>query len=228
MKEPQPSPLALPSGRTAFLVADVAGKGVSAGLVMTSVRSAARSVFRYTESPRDALIALNEQVLADFNRKTFVTMLILVLEPDGRRLHIANAGHPAVIWYRAGSRQVHSVTTRGAAVGVLPADHFAEILEEGEITLEGGDLVVAYSDGVNEAHDREGNLYGEDRVAAFTLRHAALEPKNFLDTLQRDLDRFSAGFGQFDDITALALRSTLSRAVDDTQGAASLPGEVRS
>lgn len=200
--------VSLPDGRTAFLVADVAGKGVGAGLVMTSVRSAARSVFRYTTSPRDALIALNEQVLADFNRKTFVTMLILVLEPDGRHLRIANAGHPAVIWYRAGENRVESVSTRGAAVGVLPAGHFDEIIEEAVITLSSGDLVVAYSDGVSEAHDREENLYGEQRVVDFTIDNAALQPREFLEKLQQELDRFSDGFGQFDDITALALRCT--------------------
>jgi serine phosphatase RsbU (regulator of sigma subunit) len=212
--------IALPDGRTAFLVADVAGKGVSAGLVMTSVRSAARSVFRYTVSPRDALIALNEQVLADFNRKTFVTMLILVLEPDGRHLRIANAGHPAVVWYLARENRVVSLSTQGAAVGVLPAGQFDEIIEEGEITLHGGDLVLAYSDGVNEAHDRDGNLYGEKRVVDFTLAHAELEPREFLARLQDELDRFSDGFGQFDDITALALRSTVDAAPADGIGEA--------
>jgi serine phosphatase RsbU (regulator of sigma subunit) len=198
----------LPGGRTAFLVADVAGKGVSAGLVMTSVRSAARSVFRYTISPRDALIALNEQVLADFDRKTFVTMLILVLEPGGRTLRIANAGHPPVVWYHGNTGVVDAIVTRGAAVGVLPAGHFDAIIEETEVALHEGDLVVAYSDGVNEAHDREGNLFGEERVSAFTLANCQLSPRAFLEKLRRDLDDFSEGFGQFDDITALALRST--------------------
>ena len=198
----------LPGGRTAFLVADVAGKGVSAGLVMTSVRSAARSVFRYTSSPRDALIALNEQVLDDFDRKTFVTMLILVLEPGGRKLHIANAGHPAVVWFHADKNSIEAISTRGAAVGVLPAEQFDGIIEEIEITLHEGDLIVAYSDGVNEAHDKAGNLYGEDRVAQFTMQNSQLSPQEYLNKLQQELDDFSHGFGQFDDITALALRST--------------------
>jgi len=205
----------LPGGRTAFLVADVAGKGVSAGLVMTSVRSAARSVFRYTISPRDALIALNEQVLADFARKTFVTMLILVLEPGGRTLRIANAGHPAVIWYHGDTGKVDSIVTRGAAVGVLESEQFEEIIEETEVSLHAGDLVVAYSDGVNEAHDRHGNLYGDERVAVFTGDHAKLTPRRFLETLQRELNEFSDGFGQFDDITALALRSRAAEVVGD-------------
>ena len=205
----------LPDGRTAFLVADVAGKGVSAGLVMTSVRSAARSVFRYTTSPRDALIALNEQVLDDFDRKTFVTMLILVLEPGGRTLHIANAGHPAVIWYRNNTKKVELVLTRGAGVGVLPAGHFDEIIEEVQISLQAGDLVVAYSDGVNEAHDRDGNLYGEERVSTFTSDNHNLTPQLFLEKLQHELNEFSEGFGQFDDITALALRSKAPSLADN-------------
>ena len=207
----------LPGDRTAFLVADVAGKGVSAGLVMTSVRSAARSVFRYTISPRDALIALNEQVLADFDRKTFVTMLIMVLEPGGRTLRFANAGHPAVIWYHGNTGVVDTIVTRGAAVGVLAAGHFDGIIEETEVSLHAGDLVVAYSDGVNEAHDRDGNLFGEERVLSFTRQHSQLTPPQFLARLQHDLDEFSEGFGQFDDITALALRSKTTEVAEDTQ-----------
>jgi sigma-B regulation protein RsbU (phosphoserine phosphatase) len=202
----------LDDGRTAFLVADVAGKGVSAGLVMTSVRSAARSVFTYTTSPRKALVALNEQMLNDFHRSTFVTMLIMVLDASGRWLRIANAGHPAIVWVRAAVGDADPVQLRGAAVGVLPSEQFAEVLEETELELEPGDLVLGYSDGVNEAHDRDANLYGEERLHRFAEHNANLEPQEFLDRLHEELGRFSQGFGQFDDITAVALKCTLERA----------------
>ena len=110
----------LRGSRTAFLVADVAGKGVSAGLVMAAARSAARSAFGFTASPYEALVALNEQLLNDFDRTTFVTMLCMVLEPTTKTLHLANAGHPPLLWWRSAERRLEIVRSQGVALGILP------------------------------------------------------------------------------------------------------------
>jgi sigma-B regulation protein RsbU (phosphoserine phosphatase) len=204
--------LPLRDGRTAFLVADVAGKGVSAGLVMAAARSAARSAFGFTSSPHEALAALNEQLLRDFDRTTFVTMLCMVLDPKRHRLTVANAGHPPILWCRAATKTTELVRLRGVALGILPRERFEDILESADIQLAPGDVVLGYSDGVNETHDQQGNLFGEARLQEFGSTHLQLEPQAFLDTLRRDLERFSDGFGQFDDITALALRASAVRA----------------
>jgi serine phosphatase RsbU (regulator of sigma subunit) len=200
----------LRDGRTAFLVADVAGKGVSAGLVMAAARSAARSTFAYTSSPHEALVALNEQLLRDFDRTTFVTMLCMVLDEQRNRLDIANAGHPPVLWCHAAGG-VELLRMRGAALGILPEERFGDILEAAEVQLEAGDLVLGYSDGVNETHDVQGRLFGEVRLQQFGTAHARLDPQRFLDRLRAELETFSRGFGQFDDITALALKAVTQR-----------------
>jgi serine phosphatase RsbU (regulator of sigma subunit) len=202
--------LTLRDGRTAFLVADVAGKGVSAGLVMAAARSAARSAFSYTSSPYEALAALNEQLLRDFERTTFVTMLCMVLDTDRDRLSIANAGHPPVLWCRSGGR-VELLRLRGAALGILPHERFSTLLEAVDIDLEPGDLVLGYSDGVNETHDVQGRLFGEARLQQFGAAHAGHEPDEFLGALRLELEHFARGFGQFDDITALALKAAVQR-----------------
>ncbi len=198
----------LPDGRTAFLVADVAGKGVSAGLVMTAVRSAARSVFSYTVSPHEALVALNEQMLRDFERKTFVTLLAMVLDRTGRRLCIANGGHPPVLRVRGATGENELLSMRGAAIGVLPGAQFRSVLEEIEIELAPGDLILGYSDGVNEARDPQGELFGEARLQHFARRNATLEPQEFLQRLQAELVSFALDAGQSDDITVLALKAS--------------------
>jgi len=217
--------LPLRDGRTAFLVADVAGKGVSAGLVMAAARSAARSAFGFTSSPHEALAALNEQLLRDFDRTTFVTMLCMVLDPQHNILTIANAGHPPILWCRHAAGTTDLVRLRGVALGILPRERFEDILESTEIELGAGDLVLGYSDGVNETHDQHGNLFGEERLQHFGLAHAALEPRAFLDTLRLELERFSRGFGQFDDITALALRAAERPAPLAVVAGAALPAE---
>ncbi len=201
----------LRDGRTAFLVADVAGKGVSAGLVMTAVRSAARSVFSYTVSPHEALVALNEQMLRDFERKTFVTMLAMVLDRSGRRLCIANGGHPPVLRVRGADGENELLSMRGAAIGVLPGSQFRTVLEEIEIDLEPGDLILGYSDGVNEARAPSGDLFGEARLQQFARRHATLEPQEFLQRLHAELVTFALDAGQSDDITVLALKAATVR-----------------
>lgn len=201
----------LRGGCTAFLVADVAGKGVSAGLVMAATRSAARSAFGFTNSPFEALAALNHQLLLDFDRTTFVTMLCMVLDPAGRTLQVANAGHPPLVWWRESAGRLEVLRLRGVALGILPPDRFDPLLESAEIQVGTGDLLFAYSDGVNETHDREGFLFGEERLRQFVVSHAKLEPQVFLETLRHELDKFSHGFGQFDDITALAVRASQTR-----------------
>jgi serine phosphatase RsbU (regulator of sigma subunit) len=200
--------LTLRDGRTAFLVADVAGKGVSAGLVMAAARSAARSAFSFTPSPYEALAALNAQLLRDFDHSTFVTVLCMVLEPQSGVLQVANAGHPPLLCWRAAEQRIELVRLRGVALGILPEARFGAVLEPVELRLDPADLVLAYSDGVSETHDREGRLFGEERLGEFVAAHAELEPTAFLEALRRELERFSQGFGQFDDITALALRAS--------------------
>ncbi len=196
----------LRDGRTAFLVADVAGKGISAGLVMAYARSAARSAFSYTSSAHEALAALNDQILRDFDRSTFLTVLCMVLDPEARTLQVANAGHPPVLWCRARTNTIESLRLRGVALGILPRERFGDLLEQREITLEPGDLIFGYSDGVNESHATDGQLFGDERVRTFALSHAGLEPAEFLARLRRDLEAYAGDGEQFDDITALALK----------------------
>jgi len=196
----------LRDGKVGFLVADVAGKGVSAGLVMAYARSAARSAFNYTLSPHGALAALNEQLLRDFDRTTFVTMLCLVLDIERRTLSVANAGHPPVLcFHRDGSFE--SLRMRGVALGIVPRDKFEEIREETTVHLSPGDMVLGFSDGVSEAHDAQGQMFGEDRIQEFGGSHAALAPEEFLARLRSRIEAFAAGGEQFDDITALALKA---------------------
>ncbi len=208
----------LGDGRIALLVADVAGKGLSAGLVMAAARSAARSAFAFTSSPHAALSALNAQLLRDFDRTTFVTMLCMVLDPAADTLCIANAGHPPVLWFKAANGSAEVVRTHGVALGILPAERFGPLLETVDIQLEPGDVVLGYSDGVNESHNVNGELFGEMRLRRFAETHAALDPQGMLTALQSELERFARGFGQFDDITALALKAAAER-----RGAARLP-----
>lgn len=211
----------LRDGRLALLVADVAGKGISAGLVMAYTRSAARSAFNYTVSPHEALSALNEQLLRDFDRSTFVTMLCMVLDPRTSTLQVANAGHPPVLWCRTGG-SVELLRLRGVALGILPRAKFESILQETAITLTPGDLVFGYSDGVNEAHDTAGQMYGDERVYSFGVDHAALAPGDFLAKLRRELEDYAGGGEQFDDITALALKAEPVR-VETATGALAAP-----
>lgn len=211
----------LGDGRIALLVADVAGKGVSAGLVMAAARSAARSAFAFTASPHAALAALNAQLLRDFDRTTFVTMLCMVLDPVKDTLCIANAGHPPVLWYQARRGCAEVVRTHGVALGILPPERFAPLLATVDLQLEPGDVVLGYSDGVNESHDVNDELFGEARLRRFTETHASLDPQGLLAALQSELERFSNGFGQFDDITVLALKAVAQR-----RGAARGPAAI--
>jgi sigma-B regulation protein RsbU (phosphoserine phosphatase) len=134
-----------------------------------------------------------------------------VLDPERHTLQVANAGHPPLLWWRGGAGEAEILRLSGVALGILPGERFGSILQATEIHLGPGDLVLGYSDGVNETHDQQGRLFGEVRLRDFGRLHAHLEPQALLDALRSELEVFSRGFGQFDDITALALKAATER-----------------
>lgn len=148
----------LPDGRIGFVIGDVTDKGVPAALVMAATRSVLRASAQRLVDPGVVLERVNEHLCPDMPEKMFVTCLYGVLEPTSGRFRFANAGHDLPYVKTAdGSVELRA---RGMPLGLMPG----MVYEEKDAVLAPGDSLLLHSDGVVEAHDPEGEMFGFPRL----------------------------------------------------------------
>ena len=148
-----------------IVVGDATGKGVPAALVMASARSMLRAVAQASESPGDVLERVNDPLVTDIPPNMFVTCFYAILEPESGSLRYANAGHDLPYLHRNGDAE--ELRARGMPLGIMPGMSY----EEKEITLQAGEAALFYSDGLVEAHDPEGEMFGFPRLRALVAEH---------------------------------------------------------
>jgi serine phosphatase RsbU (regulator of sigma subunit)/predicted ester cyclase len=196
----------LPEGRLGVVVGDATGKGVPAALVMSTtcgmLQLAAQALG--SSSPGEVLREVNEVLLARIPQNMFVTCFYAILEPKSASLSYANAGHDLPSVRRGG--ECEELRARGTPLGLMPSMSY----EEKEITLQANEAVLFYSDGLVEAHDPEGEMFGFPRLRALVAEHAE-EERQLGEFLMEELYSFvGEGWEQEDDITLLTLRRSPS------------------
>jgi serine phosphatase RsbU (regulator of sigma subunit)/anti-sigma regulatory factor (Ser/Thr protein kinase) len=189
----------LADGRIGIVVGDVTDKGVPAALVMARTHSILRGDAPRLVSPAKVLEHANDLLVAEMPEKMFVTCLYLVLDPATGRVVYANAGHN--LPYVRTAEGVIEFRATGMPLGLMPG----MVYEEREAVIGPGDNVLLYSDGLVEAHDPSGAMYGFPRLRADLATDLA--GSELLDELLDRLHAFTGrGWEQEDDITLVALR----------------------
>jgi serine phosphatase RsbU (regulator of sigma subunit)/predicted ester cyclase len=192
--------LELKDGRLGLVVGDATGKGVPAALVMASARSMLRALARASSSPGDVLGKVNDSLVTDILPNMFVTCFYAILDPKSGHLVYANAGHDTP-YLRRRSGDAEELRARGMPLGLMLGMDY----EEKESILTPGEGVLFYSDGLVEAHDPEGEMFGFPRLRALVAEHE--EELSLGDFLLEELRRFTGeGWEQEDDITLLTLQ----------------------
>jgi serine phosphatase RsbU (regulator of sigma subunit)/ketosteroid isomerase-like protein len=195
--------LELEDGRLGLVVGDATGKGVPAALMMASARSMLRAVAQASDSPGDVLRRVNGPMVTDIPPNMFVTCFYAILNPKSGHLVYANAGHD--LPYLQHGDEAEELRARGMPLGLMAESSY----EEKEIVLDAGEAAVFYSDGLVEAHDPEGGMFGFPRLRALISEHAEQGPLG--DFLLEKLYSFvGEGWEQEDDITLLTLRRSAS------------------
>ena len=188
----------LSEGRLGLVVGDATGKGMPAALVMSSTRSMLRALARASNSPGEVLEQVNDLLVTDIPPNMFVTCFYAILDPKSATLSYANAGHD--LPYLRHSGEAEELRARGMPLGLMPGMSY----EEKEIELDVGEGVFFYSDGLVEAHDPKGEMFGFPRLRALVAQHA--EERSLGDFLLEELYSFvGEGWEQEDDITLLTL-----------------------
>ena len=191
----------LPGGRVGLVVGDATGKGVPAALVMSTTCGMLRAVSQASDasSPGQMLQRVNEALVSSIPSNMFVTCFYAILNPKNASLRYANAGHDLPYLHRNGAAE--ELRARGMPLGLMPAMSY----EEKEIVLDVGEAALFYSDGLVEAHDPRGEMFGFPRLRALIAEHA--EKESLEEALLEELYSFvGEGWEQEDDITLLTLR----------------------
>jgi ketosteroid isomerase-like protein len=196
----------LEEGRVGLVVGDATGKGVPAALVMATTRSMLRAVTQNTESPGDALRRANDALVSDIPSNMFVTCFYAILDPKRASLRYANAGHDLPYLRRVGGDDAEELRVRGMPLGLMPGMSY----EEKEMVLEKGESILFYSDGLVEAHNQEGEMFGFPRLRTFVAEHG--EESSLEEALLDEVYSFvGERWEQEDDITLVTLRRSRIR-----------------
>jgi serine phosphatase RsbU (regulator of sigma subunit) len=196
----------LSGGRLGLVVGDATGKGVPAALVMSTTCGMLRAVAQALDSssPGEMLQRVNEALVPSIPANMFVTCFYVIVDPKRGSLRYANAGHDVPYLHRNGESE--ELRARGMPLGLMPQMSY----EEKEIVLDAGETVLFYSDGLVEAHDPEGEMFGFPRLRALIGEHG--EERSLGDLLLEELYSFvGEGWEQEDDITLLTLRRSAAR-----------------
>ena len=196
--------LALPDGRLALAVGDVAGKGISAALLMASIQAAMRMQLRLdgvAQLPTSQLVSdLNRQLHATTSPEKYATFFFAVYDEANGELKYTNAGHLAPLLMRNGVAIPLEVS--GTVIGAFP---FAKY-EENRIQMENGDLLVGYTDGITEPENEYGEEFGEARLIDLIAKNADREEKEILRIVLDAVTHWTSAEEQPDDMTLLLAR----------------------
>jgi predicted ester cyclase len=197
----------LSEGRLGLVVGDATGKGVPAALVMSTTCGMLQLAAQALESssPGEVLEQVNETLLARIPPNMFVTCFYAILEPESASLRYANAGHDLPYVRRGGGGDAEELRARDMPLGLMPGMSY----EEKETIVQAGEAALFYSDGLVEAHDPRGEMFGFPRLRALIAEHG--EEGSLGGFLMEELYTFvEEGWEQEDDITLLTLRRSSS------------------
>ena len=190
-------------GRYAFLIGDVVGKGLGAALLVSHILSWARFMIEESWEVLDMVMRLNQRIFACTDSVRFTTFFVGYLTPETGHVSYVNAGHNPPYVVRADS-SLEEIAATGMPVGIL--DDFP--YKTGEFTLQPGDMVTLYSDGIPETQrgERDEDEYGEERFEAFLIAERNSDLDALSTKLQQELVDFRGDEPVGDDITMLLLR----------------------
>jgi serine phosphatase RsbU (regulator of sigma subunit) len=190
------------SRRLGIVIADVADKGVPAALFMALSRATIRAAALDGRGPSATMTQANGLILKDSKDSLFVTAFYATLDTGSGRLTYANAGHNRPLWLRVGPGEIQELAAHGIALGVLEDIE----LQEREIDVAPGDLLVFYTDGVTEAMDADGQPFGVERLRQVLAADPGASADQAVSAVVDAVRAFTGDAPQSDDIAIFVVR----------------------
>jgi serine phosphatase RsbU (regulator of sigma subunit) len=197
-------PAAGAQGETFLIaIADVAGKSVPAAMLMATFQASLKTLSATPGALTELVARMNQYACTNSqNGRRFTTAFIAGYDPATRALTYVNAGHNAPILRRR-SGLIERLQDGGVPLGIMTE----AVYESGTVTLQTGDWLVIFTDGVIEAENSAQQEYSEERLIAMLHSGVALTPQEMLNSIMIDLDRFVGTAPQHDDVTCMLLKA---------------------
>lgn len=190
--------------RVAFVLADVSGKGLSAGLIASSLQAHVRAGSRHAPpDPRTLVADVNRDVYAMTEGHRYATLVYAQIDVATRHVRMVNAGHPAPLLLRPDGTTLDAIAPTGPVVGMMPDAEY----DVRELGLEPGAALVVVSDGVTEAFDTDGEEFGEGRLAAELRLVGRQSPAVICQRVLDAVRRHRGTAPVHDDVTVLVVRA---------------------
>ena len=185
-----------------FVVADISGKGVSGGMLMTSLQTAFHTLVPETDSPTSVLERINRLYIHNIHFTTYVTIFFARLSADTRTLLYANAGHNPALLYRGVAKTRNWLRPTGAAIGLMEKFN----VRSESLQLERGDIFVLYTDGITEAINLKREEFGKERLADVIEQNQTLSADELIQKILQSLNNFTDGKQLAGDITLVVYK----------------------
>lgn len=188
------------------VIGDVSGKGIQASFYMTLVKGFVKAVAKQTTSPSEILNRVNQLFCENVERGNFITMVLAKINLQEKRLIFSRAGHNPVLIKRQEEGKVYSYQPKGFALGMESGGHFPKFIEEEEVKLNRGDMIVFYTDGFTEAMNGKREEFGEKRLIKLIEECSHQDVKEFSDYIYKEVKSFIGKAPQHDDMTLMVIK----------------------
>ncbi|HDZ20248.1 hypothetical protein LCGC14_0018480 [marine sediment metagenome] len=197
--------LELGPGKIGIAVGDVSGHGIGAALLMASARAVLRShAGRLGGDLSELFATLNRHLVRDTGDARFMTLFYGILDDAARSLRWTSGGHDPAIWLRCSTGLFEEMPNTGIPLGVLEGMTFGE---GGPVTLEAGDVVVIGTDGIWEAANEAGDMFGKDRLREIIGANADKPARYIYATVVDAVNEFLGAAPQLDDVTLVVIKA---------------------
>lgn len=187
--------------RLMMAIADVTGKGVPASLLMANMQACLRIVLPLNMQLEEATARINDVIHGNTGFDKFITFFWCICSSDGTSLHYVNAGHNPPVHLTAEGKMTY-LEAGGLLLGIMGGMPY----ERGEISLQSGDMVAMFTDGVTEALNPAGEEYDDPRLEKVLMDNRHLSAQEILDVVLADVKDFTKGAPQSDDITMIVMK----------------------
>jgi serine phosphatase RsbU (regulator of sigma subunit) len=187
------------------IIGDVAGKGTSAAMYMSSAIGIIRTLQKFSLNPKQILINLNELMSNNLSKNSFITALCGRFDISKRTLTLSRAGHIPLFHYNSLTNTIEKLTPKGVAIGVVDTPSFTNVTEEMIIPYHTGDTFLFVTDGIIEARGYENEELGESLIYKH-INNQNLTANQLIQNIVIDINNIASENPQFDDITAVAIK----------------------
>lgn len=188
----------------AIVIGDVSGKGISAAFYMSEMKGIFQSLCKIFPSPKEFLLKANESISASIDKKSFISLVYATLNVKNGLLKVARAGHCPVI--HSSSSETKYIRPKGLGLGLANNKMLINFIEEEMIQLKDGDVLVFYTDGITEAHRKDGEEFGYARLLETVRQNRLKKTIEIRDEIIYAVNLHTDNEPSFDDITLIILK----------------------